>query len=79
MSVPFFRPSIGENEIEAAVAVMRSGWLTTGRKCQEFEESFAEFLGGGVEAVAVNSATAGLHLAGEACGLGPGDEILTPT
>jgi dTDP-4-amino-4,6-dideoxygalactose transaminase len=79
MSVPFFRPSIGENEIEAAVAVMRSGWLTTGRKCQEFEESFVEFLGGGVEAVAVNSATAGLHLAGEACGLGPGDEFLTPT
>ena len=43
---------------------MRSGWLTTGRKCQEFEESFVEFLGGEVEAVAVNSATAGLHLAG---------------
>lgn len=79
MTVPFFRPSIGENEIEEAIAVLRSGWLTTGRKCQEFEQRFAEFLGGGVEAVAVNSATAGLHLAAEACGLGPGDQILIPT
>jgi dTDP-4-amino-4,6-dideoxygalactose transaminase len=79
MSIPFFRPSIGENEIAAAVEVLRSGWLTTGRKCREFEENFAEFLGGGVEAVAVNSATAGLHLAGEACGIGPGDEVLVPT
>ena len=79
MAVPFFRPSIGENEIEAAMAVLRSGWLTTGPKCQEFERDFAAFLGGGVEAVAVNSATAGLHLAAEACGLGPGDEVLVPT
>ncbi len=79
MAVPFFRPSIGESEIEAAMAVLRSGWLTTGPKCQEFERDFATFLGGGVEAVAVNSATAGLHLAAEACGLGPGDEVLAPT
>jgi dTDP-4-amino-4,6-dideoxygalactose transaminase len=79
MSVPFFRPSIGEKEITAAMDVLRSGWLTTGPLCQEFEEDFAEFLGGGVEAVAVNSATAGLHLAAEACGIGPGDEILAPT
>lgn len=79
MAVPFFRPSIGESEIEAAMAVLRSGWLTTGPKCQEFERDFAAFLGGGVEAVAVNSATAGLHLAAEACGLGPGDEVLAPT
>jgi dTDP-4-amino-4,6-dideoxygalactose transaminase len=79
MSIPFFRPSIGENEIDAAVAVLRSGWLTTGCKCREFEESFAEFLGGGVEAIAINSATAGLHLAAEACGIGPGDEVLCPT
>ncbi len=79
MTIPFFRPSIGESEIEAAVAALRSGWLTTGRKCQEFEENFSEFLGGGVEAIAVNSATAGLHLAAEACGVGPGDEVLVPT
>lgn len=79
MTVPFFRPSLGESEIEAVIGVLRSGWLTTGRKCLEFEAQFADFLGGGVEAVTVNSATAGLHLAGEACGLGPGDQVLAPT
>ena len=79
MRVPFFQPSIGPREIEAATAVLRSGWLTTGPKCREFEEKFAEFLGGGVETIAVNSATAGLHLAGEACGIGPGDAVLVPT
>ena len=79
MRIPFFQPSIGDREVEAAVAVLRSGWLTTGRKCREFEERFADLLGGGVEAVAVNSATAGIHLAGEACGIGPGDAVLVPT
>jgi dTDP-4-amino-4,6-dideoxygalactose transaminase len=79
MRVPIFQPSIGPREIEAALAVLQSGWLTTGPKCSEFEERFAEFLGGGVETIAVNSATAGLHLAGEACGIGPGDAVLVPT
>ena len=54
MHIPFFRPTIGETEIEAAVAVLRSGWLTTGPKCQEFEENFSELLGGDVQAIAVN-------------------------
>jgi dTDP-4-amino-4,6-dideoxygalactose transaminase len=58
---------------------MRSGWLTTGPKAREFEQKFAAFMGHGVEAVAVNSATAGLHLAAEACGIGPGDEVIVPT
>jgi dTDP-4-amino-4,6-dideoxygalactose transaminase len=79
MRIPFFQPSIGDREVEAVVAVLRSGWLTTGCKCREFEERFADLLGGGVEAVAVNSATAGIHLAGEACGIGPGDAVLVPT
>jgi len=70
---------IGEQEIEAATAVLRSGWLTTGAKAREFEQNFAAFMGGDVEAIAVNSATAGLHLAAEACGIGPGDEVLVPT
>ena len=48
-------------------------------KAREFEEKFAAFLGADVEAVAVNSATAGLHLAAEACGIGPGDEVIVPT
>lgn len=61
------------------IAVLRSGWLTTGAKAREFEQSFAAFMGGDVEAIAVNSATGGLHLAAEACGIGPGDEVLVPT
>jgi dTDP-4-amino-4,6-dideoxygalactose transaminase len=78
-SIPCFRPVIGEAEIEAVTAVLRSGWLTTGSKAREFEQKFSEFLGGDVEAVAVTSATAGLHLAAEACGIGPGDEVIVPT
>ncbi|KFC70983.1 Glutamine--scyllo-inositol transaminase [Bosea sp. LC85] len=78
-SIPCFRPLIGEKEIEAVTAVLRSGWLTTGAKAREFEQSFVDFMGGDVEAIAVNSATAGLHLAAEACGIGPGDEVLVPT
>jgi dTDP-4-amino-4,6-dideoxygalactose transaminase len=79
MRIPFFRPAIGKEEIEAVVSVLESGWLTTGPKARAFEESFAAFLGGGVEAVAVNSATSGLHLAAEACGIGAGDAVLVPT
>ena len=59
--LPFALPDIGEEEIEAAVEAMRSGWLTTGPRAAAFEREFAEFVGGGeaeVEAVAVNSATA---------------------
>jgi dTDP-4-amino-4,6-dideoxygalactose transaminase len=79
MDIPFFRPAITSDELEAVNAVLRSGWLTTGPKTREFEEKFAAFLGGGVEAVAVNSGTAGLHLAAEACGIGPGDSVIVPT
>jgi len=78
-SVPFFRPSIGEAEIAAVAECLRSGWLTTGPKCAEFEKSFAEFIGGGVNAIAVNSATAALHLGLEALGVGPEDEVIVPT
>jgi dTDP-4-amino-4,6-dideoxygalactose transaminase len=79
MRIPCFQPAIGEEEIDAAPAVMRSGWLTTGPKAREFEERFAAFLGEGVEALAVSSATTGLHLAAEACGIGPGDLVIVPT
>lgn len=77
--VPFALPDIGNAEIEAVVAAMRTGWLSSGPSVRAFEEEFADFLGGGVEAVAVNSATAGLHLALEALGVAPGDEVLVPT
>jgi dTDP-4-amino-4,6-dideoxygalactose transaminase len=77
--IPCFQAAIGEEEIAAATAVLRSGWLTTGPKAREFEQRFAAFIGRDIEAIAVSSATAGLHLAVEACGLGPGDEVLVPT
>jgi len=77
--LPFALPDIGQAEIDAVVETMRSGWLTTGPRVVEFEKEFAEALGGGVHAVAVSSATAGLHLALEAVGVGPGDEVIVPT
>jgi dTDP-4-amino-4,6-dideoxygalactose transaminase len=77
--LPFALPEIGEEEIAEVVSALRSGWVTTGPKTKQFEADFAEFLGGGLEAIAVNSATAGLHLGLEALGVGPGDEVITTT
>lgn len=76
--VPFFRPDIGEGEIEAVVDTLRSGWLTIGPKTQAFEEAFARAVGA-KHAVAVNSCTAALHLALDALALKPGDEVITST
>lgn len=75
--LPFALPDIGNEEIAEVVDSLRSGWLTTGPKTKRFEAAFAQFLGEDLEAVAVNSATAGLHLALEAIGIGPGDEVIT--
>jgi dTDP-4-amino-4,6-dideoxygalactose transaminase len=75
--LPFALPEIGEEEIAEVVDSLRSGWLTTGPKTRRFEQDFAEFLGGNVQTLAVNSATSGLHLALEAIGIGPGDEVIT--
>ena len=77
--LPFAAPEIGEDEIAEVVSSLRSGWVTTGPKTKQFESDFVEFLGRGLEAVAVNSATAGLHLGLEALGIGPGDEVITTT
>jgi dTDP-4-amino-4,6-dideoxygalactose transaminase len=77
--LPFALPDIGDEEIAEVVDSLRSGWLTTGPKTKQFEKDFAAYLGTGIEAVAVNSATAGLHLALEACGIGPGDEVIATT
>ncbi len=76
--IPFSRPSIGSAEIEAVAAVMKSGWLTTGPEAIAFEQEFAETVGAR-HALAVNSATAGLHLALEALGVGPGDHVIVPS
>jgi dTDP-4-amino-4,6-dideoxygalactose transaminase len=77
--LPFALPEIGEEEVAEVVSALRSGWVTTGPKAKQFESDFAAFLGGGVEAIAVNSATAGLHLGLEALGIEPGDEVITTT
>ncbi|MDP3189157.1 DegT/DnrJ/EryC1/StrS aminotransferase family protein [Limnobacter sp.] len=87
--LPFALPEIGEEEIQEVASCLRSGWLTTGPKTRQFETDFEAMLnaaGGGVatgnqpvQAIAVNSATAGLHLALEAVGIGPGDEVIVPT
>ena len=78
--LPFALPEIGEEEIAEVVDTLRSGWVTTGPKTRQFEAAFAQFLGDeGLQAIAVNSATAGLHLALEALGIGPGDEVITTT
>jgi len=77
--VPFFRIDLDDADVQAVVSVLRSGWLTTGPETEAFEREFADFIGGGVEAVAVNSNTAGLHLSLEALGVGPGDEVIVPT
>jgi dTDP-4-amino-4,6-dideoxygalactose transaminase len=77
--LPFALPEIGEDEIAEVVSALRSGWVTTGPKARQFEADFADYLGGGLEAIAVNSATAGLHLGLEALGIGPGDQVITTT
>ena len=76
--LPFHIPVIGAEEIDAVVDVLRSGWLTTGAKAKQFESDFARFTGAR-HAVAVNSATAALHLALEAAGVQQGDEVIVPT
>jgi len=77
--LPFALPDIDEAEIEAVVACLRSGWVTTGPATRQFEQDFRNYLGGEVETISVNSATAGLHLALESLGIGPGDEVIVPT
>jgi len=75
-TVPFSRPTIGEEEIEEVVRCLRSGWITTGPLTAQFEKDFAVYVGA-AHALAVSSATAGLHLAMLALGLEPGDEVVT--
>ena len=83
--LPFALPEIGEDDIAEVVDTLRSGWITTGPKAKRFEADFLAWLGDagddieGLHCIAVNSATAGLHLALEALGIGPGDEVITTT
>ncbi|HUP07145.1 MAG TPA: DegT/DnrJ/EryC1/StrS family aminotransferase [Caldimonas sp.] len=78
--LPFALPEIGDEEIAEVVDTLRSGWLTTGAKTRAFEAAFTRFLADpSLISLAVSSATAGLHLALEALGIGPGDEVITTT
>ena len=74
--LPFSPPSITEQEIEAVVDTLRSSWITTGPKTKQFEQDFAAYLDA-EGALALNSCTAGLHVALATLGIGPGDEVIT--
>ena len=76
--LPFSRPSMGDEEIAAVEQVLRSGWITTGPKNQELEQRFAERVGA-QHAVALSSATGAMHVTLLALGIGPGDEVITPS
>ena len=78
MDIPFARPSIGIEEELAVIKVLRSGWLTTGKESISLEKEFASFVDA-KHALAVSSATAGLHLSLLACGVKSGDFVITST
>ncbi len=75
----FSRPSISEEEIQAVGEILRSGWITTGRKSAQFETDFSDYCDCPNSGVALTSATAGMHLLLSALGVGPGDEVITPS
>ena len=76
--LPFSRPSLGEEELAAVKSVFESGWITTGPKNAELEETFGQ-LTGNQHSIAVSSATAGMHVMLLALGIQPGDEVITPS
>ncbi len=76
--LPFARPTLDEDTIAGVVEVLRSGWITTGPQVQKFEAALSDYLGGRPVRV-LNSATAALEVALQLCGIGPGDEVITPS
>ncbi len=76
--IPFTRPTLGDEEIEAVVAVLKSGWITTGPKVTQLEAELARYIGGGVQIRLFNSATSALEAALLASDIGPGDEVIVP-
>jgi perosamine synthetase len=76
--IPVMRPWLGEEEVAAAAAAIRSGWVAQGPRVADFEERFAAYVGTG-NGIAVSSCTTGLHLVLHALGVGPGDEVVVPS
>jgi dTDP-4-amino-4,6-dideoxygalactose transaminase len=76
--LPFARPTLDEDTIAGVAEVLRSGWITTGPQVKRFEAALSDYLGGR-PARALNSATAALEVALQLCGIGPGDEVITPS
>ena len=76
--LPLSRPDINQSDIDAVVEVLKTGWITTGAKAAELEKLFCDYLGC-KHAIALTSATAGMHLLLYALGIGPGDEVITPS
>ncbi len=74
--LPFAKPAVGDDEINELIDSIRSGWITTGPKVEKFSKLFASYVGGKYS-TALSSATAGLQLALQAHGVGPGDEVIT--
>ena len=76
--LPFSRPDISEAEIEAVAEVLRSGWITTGPQAASLETEFGRHCGAR-HSIAVSSATGGMQVVLRALGIGPGDEVITPS
>ncbi len=76
--LPFARPTLDEETIAAVAEVLRSGWITSGPRVREFEDALTRYLGGERTVRSFTSATAGLEIALQACGIGPGDEVVVP-
>ncbi|HEM6906394.1 TPA: UDP-4-amino-4-deoxy-L-arabinose aminotransferase [Providencia stuartii] len=76
--LPFSKPAIGDEEVKAVEKVLRSGWITTGPQNHQLEQDFCECYGC-KHAIALSSATAGMHVVLMALGIGPGDEVITPS
>jgi dTDP-4-amino-4,6-dideoxygalactose transaminase len=77
--LPFALPDIGDDEIAEVVDTLKSGWITTGPKARRFEDDFSAFLGDASLQSLASTRHRGLHLALEALGIGPGDEVITTT
>lgn len=77
--IPPAKPIVGEEEIEAVAAVMRTGMLAQGQEVADFETEFAEHFTPGRKAIAVNSGTSALHIGLMSAGIGEGDEVIVPS